>query len=259
MLTTYVVLGASVLMFISELVATRQEWTRVEGWWQRAIALNAFGFLTVFITGSALRGALSSHRLFRGERLGVVGGAVVGYLVMSFVNYWWHRLRHRSPFFWRWFHQLHHSAQRIELATTFYKHPIESIVDTLGAMVILYGVVGVSPAAAAGAMMMAGLLELFFHWNVKTPAWVGYIIQRPEAHCVHHEAGIHAYNYSDISLWDILFGTFKNPETWDGVCGLGYENELRLGEMLRGVDVTETPPEPPMTPPLRPLPQRVAA
>jgi sterol desaturase/sphingolipid hydroxylase (fatty acid hydroxylase superfamily) len=165
----------------------------------------------------------------------------VGYLVMSFVNYWWHRLRHKSDFFWRWFHQLHHSAQRIELITTFYKHPVESLVDSFGALVILFLVVGVSPAAASLALLLAGLLELFFHWNVKTPHWVGYIVQRPEAHLVHHEAGLHAYNYSDLAIWDILFGTFRNPRRWDATCGLGAENEQRVLEMLRGVDVTKQP------------------
>jgi len=240
MLTTIIVLAFAAVMLLIELIATRQRWAPSAGWFERALALNAFGFLTVFLFGAGLRGWLMRHRPWSAEGLGTVGGAVVGYLVMSFCNYWWHRLRHRSPFFWRWFHQLHHSAQRIELATTFYKHPIESLVDSLGGVVILYFVVGVSPAAAAGAMMLAGVLELFFHWNVKTPVWLGYLIQRPEAHCIHHEEGVHAYNYSDIALWDLLFGTFKNPRTWNGTCGFGAENEGRLLEMLAGVDVMQT-------------------
>ncbi len=230
-----------IVMFAIESKTVAQRWPKVAGWWPRAIVLNALGFVSIFLFGEGLRGWLQAHRLFDGEQLGTLGGAVVGYGVMSFVNYWWHRLRHRSDFFWRWFHQLHHSAQRIELITTFYKHPVESLVDSFGALVILYMVVGVSPAAASIALMMAGLLELFFHWNVKTPQWVGYIIQRPEAHRVHHEAGLHGYNYSDLSLWDILFGTFRNPREWNGTCGIGAENEQRLAEMLRGVDVTKNP------------------
>ena len=54
---------------------------------------------------------------------------------------------------------------------------------------------------------------MFQHWNVKTPRWLGYIIQRPESHGLHHELGVHARNYSDFPLWDMLMGTFVNPET----------------------------------------------
>jgi sterol desaturase/sphingolipid hydroxylase (fatty acid hydroxylase superfamily) len=231
-----------IVMFAIESKAVAQRWPETAGWWPRALLLNALGFSGLLLFGEGLRSWLSAHRLFHGERLGVVGGAVVGYLVMSFFNYWWHRLRHTSDFVWRWFHQLHHSAQRIELLTTFYKHPVESLVDGFGALVILYLVVGVSPAAAGVALLLAGVLELFFHWNVKTPHWLGYLIQRPEAHLVHHEAGLHAFNYSDLAIWDILFGTFRNPRQWQATCGLGAANEQRLGEMLRGVDVTKQPP-----------------
>jgi len=40
---------------------------------------------------------------------------------------------------------------------------------------------------------------------------MGYFIQRPEAHCVHHRLGFHYHNFADLSLWDMLFGTFRNP------------------------------------------------
>lgn len=57
---------------------------------------------------------------------------------------------------------------------------------------------------------------------------------------MHHQEGVHAYNYGDLPLWDILFGTFRNPLSWNAKCGLGSENEQRLPEMLRGIDVSAT-------------------
>jgi sterol desaturase/sphingolipid hydroxylase (fatty acid hydroxylase superfamily) len=42
------------------------------------------------------------------------------------------------------------------------------------------------------------------------PHWLGYAIQRPEAH-YRHRAGYPARNYASLALWDILFGTFDNP------------------------------------------------
>jgi sterol desaturase/sphingolipid hydroxylase (fatty acid hydroxylase superfamily) len=102
---------------------------------------------------------------------------------------------------------------------------------------ILYLLVGVQPQTAAYAVLLSGLAELFYHWNVATPHWLGYIVQRPESHCVHHQQGLHWYNFSDLPLWDMMFGTFRNPRQWDATCGLGPDNEHRLVDMLGGVDL----------------------
>jgi sterol desaturase/sphingolipid hydroxylase (fatty acid hydroxylase superfamily) len=69
---------------------------------------------------------------------------------------------------------------------------------------------------------------------------MGFLFQRPESHLVHHAQGLHDYNYSDLPLWDILFGTFRNPREWNGRCGFGDANEHRIVEMLLGVDVSHT-------------------
>jgi sterol desaturase/sphingolipid hydroxylase (fatty acid hydroxylase superfamily) len=178
--------------------------------------------------------------LWNTQALGITGSAVIGYLVITFIYYWWHRARHQNHFLWRWIHQVHHSPQRIEVITSFYKHPLELIVNSILSSTILYMLVGVDPKAGSLAILLTGLAELFYHWNVKTPYWLGFIFQRPESHCVHHQEGLHKYNYSDLPLWDILFGTFLNPKTFEAKCGFGPERELRLGKMLMGVDVYAT-------------------
>jgi sterol desaturase/sphingolipid hydroxylase (fatty acid hydroxylase superfamily) len=96
--------------------------------------------------------------------------------------------------------------------------------------------VGVTAPAAALAVGSTGLAELLYHWNVRTPRWLGWVFQRPESHCVHHQAGLHAFNYSDLPLWDALFGTLHNPRVWQGRCGFG-EAEHKLAEMLRGAEI----------------------
>jgi sterol desaturase/sphingolipid hydroxylase (fatty acid hydroxylase superfamily) len=138
---------------------------------------------------------------------------------------------------WRVFHQVHHSPQRIEIITSFYKHPLEIVVNGVLSSAILYLLVGLGPDAAAGAVALSGLAELFYHWNVPTPHWLGYLFQRPESHCVHHQEGLHSYNFSDLPVWDMLFGTFRNPRRWDARCGFGPEREPLLGQMLLGTDV----------------------
>jgi len=80
---------------------------------------------------------------------------------------------------------------------------------------------------------MLGLIE---HTNVKTPRWLGYIVQRPEMHCIHHERGVHAYNYG-TPIWDMLFGTYRNPRTWAGQVGFWDGASKRTFAMLAGRDV----------------------
>jgi sterol desaturase/sphingolipid hydroxylase (fatty acid hydroxylase superfamily) len=115
---------------------------------------------------------------------------------------------------------------------------LEILINCFLTSVILYLIVGLGPAAASGSVLLSGLGELFYHWNFRTPRWIGYFIQRPESHCLHHEEGIHHYNYSDLPLWDMLFGTFSNPNLWQGRCGLGAGNEGKVMRMLVGTDVT---------------------
>lgn len=74
-------------------------------------------------------------------------------------------------------------------------------------------------AAGTDAAALAGLanfgLAPFQHGQVATPRWLGYRVQRPEAHCLHHQRDVHARNIGDLWLWDLLFGTFAKPATLD--------------------------------------------
>jgi sterol desaturase/sphingolipid hydroxylase (fatty acid hydroxylase superfamily) len=236
------VLGAGLLMFACEAVHPGRRWPHVAGWWLRGALLNGAQVGVVLLAGFAWDGWMVRHRPWSVDALGPVGGALLGYLVITFVYYWWHRWRHYSDFLWRWLHQLHHTPQRIEVLAAFYKHPFELLANSVLSSVVLYLGVGVSPEAAAGATLLSGLGELFYHWNVETPHWLGFIVQRPESHCLHHQEGVHAYNYGDLPLWDMLFGTFRNPRRWQARCGLGADNEPRLLELLAGVDVNEAQP-----------------
>ncbi|HRI17580.1 MAG TPA: sterol desaturase family protein, partial [Burkholderiaceae bacterium] len=80
-------------------------------------------------------------------------------------------------------------------------------------------VLGLTPLAAAWVGYIAAFHGLFQHWNVRTPQWLGFFIQRPESHCVHHRQGVHAWNYGDFPLWDLLAGSLRNPREFNGRCG----------------------------------------
>ncbi len=238
MLIPAIVLLIAALMFAYEARCQGRDWPQVSGWWLRACLLNGAQAGTVYLAGLTWDRYLLEHQSWSLHSLGNTAGGLLGYLVITFIFYWWHRLRHKSDFLWRWVHQIHHSPQRLEIITAFYKHPFELIADSVLCSLILYPLLGLNPTAAAYAVLLSALAELFYHWNISTPYWVGFIFQRPESHCVHHQDGLHAYNYADLPLWDMLFGTFRNPKAWKGKCGLGEEGEHRLFEMLLGVDVS---------------------
>jgi sterol desaturase/sphingolipid hydroxylase (fatty acid hydroxylase superfamily) len=235
------VLAVGLAMLIVERRIAARAWPRVDGWWPRAIAANLVQAAIAVIAGLAWDGWMIRQQPWSLASLGIFTQAIIGYLVITFVYYWWHRWRHDVPMLWRWLHQLHHSPQRIELITSFYKHPLEIILNSVLSSAIVYLVVGLEPVAAALAVTLTGLAEFVYHWNVTTPHWLGYIIQRPESHCVHHQEGLHHYNYADLPLWDMLFGTFLNPIEWDERCGFGPVAEHRVKDMLLGRLVDDVP------------------
>lgn len=232
MSTIWIVGSAGLVMLALECVFPRRRWPARALWWLRAALALAVQ------AGIVLLGAVTWDRVLPGfapwrlDGLGVVAGAVAGYVVITFIYYWWHRVRHSSDTLWRVFHQLHHSPARLELAATFYKHPLEILANGLLSSAILALLVGATPEQTALAITLTGVAELFYHWNVKTPYWLGFLVQRPESHCLHHARSRHDCNYSDLPVWDMLFGTFRNPRRDEAVCGFSERNEQRVLDML---------------------------
>jgi sterol desaturase/sphingolipid hydroxylase (fatty acid hydroxylase superfamily) len=156
----------------------------------------------------------------------------MNFLLSMFGFYGWHRIRHESDFLWRVTHQFHHSPSRIETITAFYKHPLEVIADTWLNLALSFLVLGVSVEAFVAHTACIAASQFFVHMNFATPRWVGYFIQRPEMHRIHHEFGVHKNNYADLPLWDMLFGTYRNPENVNVDCGFEAHREARVLDML---------------------------
>jgi sterol desaturase/sphingolipid hydroxylase (fatty acid hydroxylase superfamily) len=231
-----------VLLLVLERLFPARPLPKVKGWLLKGIVFFVLtgAMASVFPALAAM--AVGKHTLDL-KGLGVVPGALVGYLVADAVGYAIHRLLHNVPWLWRWTHQMHHSAERLDVAGSAYFHPLDNVAQGLtniGAIMIL----GLTPGAAALAGFLGFFAGTFQHMNVRTPRWLGYVIQRPEAHAVHHTRGVHAYNYGAFPLWDIVLGTFRNPATfpsdpagfWDGASN-------KVGAMLIGRDVGEPRPE----------------
>ena len=233
-----VIIGIGALMCGIETINPGRLWPKVPGWYGRALFLNFAQFLIVCTASRAWNVWFAKLPLIRIEQyVGAVTAGFIGYFLITFIFYWWHRARHEINFLWVRLHQIHHSAQRLEVLTAFYKNPLEILCNSMMMSIVLYCFLGMSPIAAGITTLLTGLGELFYHWNVKTPYWVGFIFQRPESHCIHHKRGWHTQNYSDLPIWDMLFGTFHNPKSFEKLCGFKDNRESRLLEMLLGRDV----------------------
>lgn len=229
MLIPIIIVGLSLI--ILERMIPDQKLPHVKGWWIRVLIVNLLQ-LGVIITGKYTWDQwLAETRLFNLDTPAPLGG-LLAYLVVTFIFYWWHRWRHTIPLFWLLFHQLHHSPNRIETITSFYKHPLEIVCNALLIGSVNHILLGLDLEAAAWCLLYSSLGEYFYHLNIRTPHWIGYFFQRPEMHRIHHQRGKHYYNFSDIPLWDMLFGTFKNPKTYQGKCGFKPEREVKLLKIL---------------------------
>jgi sterol desaturase/sphingolipid hydroxylase (fatty acid hydroxylase superfamily) len=203
------------------------------------------GLLFFSITGAvnAALPALLAHAV--GDRaplslsgLGTVLGGVAGFLVADFIGYWIHRAMHRVPFLWRWAHQMHHSAERMDLAGMTYAHPFDTLL-VFGLTGLATALLGLSPAAGALAGFLGYATAVIQHVNMKTPRWLGYVLMRPTQHGLHHERGLHSFNFGSFALWDILFGTFRNPDQFPEEYGFWDGASAEVGSMLLGRDVAE--------------------
>ena len=72
------------------------------------------------------------------------------------------------------FHQIHHSASRIETITSFYKHPLEIATNAILISLICVGIFGMDPAAIAVLNLLTCVAE-FFHVldGIETGHFVG--------------------------------------------------------------------------------------
>jgi sterol desaturase/sphingolipid hydroxylase (fatty acid hydroxylase superfamily) len=227
------------LLVAVELLRPARRFEAVRGWRLKCLVFMPIVVAISSIIPYAMSGLIADIKLLPGDRLGVAGGTVVGILVSELVVYWAHRLHHGVPVLWRWIHQLHHSAERVDVFGSAYFHPFEIIEGTVVGVVLFNLVLGLAPEAAVLAALWQAFNGVFQHGNITTPVWLGYFIQRPEAHGVHHQRGVHAFNYANLPLWDILFGTFRNPPTWQGEAGFYSGSSKHTLRMLLGRDVAD--------------------
>lgn len=204
--------------------------------WRTIGALFFVAFSAVsFYLPLALPPAWFEASLLPGASLGLAGGTVLGYLAVSLVGYAWHRAAHASPLLWRLFHQAHHAPKRLDVSSAAIFHPTEMVFYTLMPLAVTTLVLGLDPLAAGFVGLISTFNAVFQHANLATPRGLTWIMQRPEAHSIHHAE--HAHNYGDFPLWDRLFGTYREGVGFRPEAGFAAEASRRWWAMACFRDV----------------------
>ncbi len=203
-LTLALIPGFLVLDFIVQ----KRKYDKSRHWRARGLFVTVAIF---FFTGEVAAfwgGVIGDFHLLDASGLGL-WGAPVAVLVYVIVHYTYHRAAHEWTWLWRAGHQMHHSAESLDAFGAYYLHPFDA------AMFATLEQRGVLPAI--GRQCGGG------HFGHPVPD-----LQRPVPACepenadlaglCHpasgkpqhppHARGVHRYNYADLPVIDMLFGTF---------------------------------------------------
>jgi sterol desaturase/sphingolipid hydroxylase (fatty acid hydroxylase superfamily) len=218
--------------------------------------VNAAGILSVFAVSYGASGAIQwllGHAIAPAPAAAEASVAIalvmaVCYWVMYDLGYWLaHWLMHRIPVLWE-FHKVHHSAEVLTPLTEWRQHPVELFLFPLctGLTVgVVFGtaehLLGLQRQGLSlfwiNMLLLAYSMTLLHlrHSHVWIPVrgWLGYVIQSPAHHQIHHSTDPKHFNKNlgyGLSLWDWAFRTLYIPGKREVLeFGLGAESREHDG------------------------------
>ena len=233
-----ITIGLIPALILVDLIVRGRKHDSTRFWRLRATAVTIAVFYFAGFVAVSWGTLLGDFHLFDGSGLGTWGGAALGILVYQFLHYWYHRTAHEVDWLWYAGHQMHHSAESLDAFGAYYMHPFDVFMFTTLGSLVFFPLLGLTVEAGVIGAFFLTFNAMFQHMSIRTPRWLGYFIQRPESHSVHHARGIHRYNYADLPLWDMIFGTFRNPEGFQKEQGFYKGASERIPEMLAMRDVS---------------------
>ena len=230
------VLGIYAALILLEALFPARPLPKVRGWRTRALVVFAGYFFLSSYLPLLWGDTLANLQLFDLQAVDPFAAAALGVLLFELFVYAWHRAMHETQWLWRGFHQMHHSAERMDIFGAFYFSPLDTLGFTFFSSMALT-ILGLPAKAVTYYLYATMFLASIQHTNIRTPQWLGYVVQRPESHSLHHARGIHRYNYSDLPLWDVVFGTFRNPKDFMPEAGFDGASSAQIGQMLLFRDI----------------------
>ena len=163
-------------------------------------------------------------------------------LLFDFWTYWWHRINHEIPFFWK-IHRVHHSDAKMDVTTANRFHIGEIFFSSVFRIILILAFGAKLWHLAIYESLMFPIVQ-FHHANIGVTAWTDRILRilivTPAMHKVHHSRIMKETNSnytSFLSLWDRIFCTFrlrrKPHEIHFGLEELDDEKHQSLSGLIR--------------------------
>jgi sterol desaturase/sphingolipid hydroxylase (fatty acid hydroxylase superfamily) len=161
---------------------------------------------------------------------------LIAFVAEDLRYYWWHRISHRSRWFWA-SHVVHHSSQHFNLSTNLR----QSWTSQFSGLILLnvpLAYLGFHPGTVALAFTVNLLYQFWIHTEAiqRLPDWFEWLLNTPSHHRVHHASNPRYLdaNYAGVlMIWDRLFGSFvpeceEEPVRYGLVHDLASFNPVRI-------------------------------
>jgi sterol desaturase/sphingolipid hydroxylase (fatty acid hydroxylase superfamily) len=166
--------------------------------------------------------------------------ALISFILMDYVYWWWHWANHRLPFFWR-FHNVHHTDLDMDVTTAARFH-FGEIFFSIGFLSLAVLVFGIAALAFVAFYITFEAATCFHHSNWRLPIGLeralNLIMVTPRMHGIHHSIVERETNSNWGTIfcwWDKLHGTLRCDIPQDaitiGVAAYRDEHELTLGRL----------------------------
>jgi sterol desaturase/sphingolipid hydroxylase (fatty acid hydroxylase superfamily) len=165
----------------------------------------------------------------------------LGFLLLDWTLYLWHRLNHRVPWLWR-FHLVHHTDLDLDASTAFRFHAGELLL-AVGWRMLQVAAIGPSPALLLVYEVVTQAATVFHHSNWRLPhaaeRALNTVLVTPRMHGIHHSV-VEDETNSNWSVvftwWDRLHGTLRLDVPHEaltiGLPAWRDPRELTLAELL---------------------------
>jgi sterol desaturase/sphingolipid hydroxylase (fatty acid hydroxylase superfamily) len=216
-----VIAGAFVLFLLSETLAPlrrqRESKLRRVG---RNMVMAGLGLATIELLQIPVLLPVSKWVMTR--RIGLIHwlrleglpATIAVILLLDYTLWFWHRVNHRAPFFWR-FHSVHHVDLDMDASTALRFH-FGELGFSVGFRALQIVALGASPLPVAVYQLLLFAAILFHHSNTRLPVALERVLVRlivtPRMHGIHHSD---YRNETDsnwaslLSAWDYLHGTIR--------------------------------------------------
>ncbi len=149
------------------------------------------------------------------------------FVLQDFLYYWFHRTSHRVRWLWA-SHVAHHSSRLMNFSTAFR----QSLTYPLSGMWLFWlplVLLGFAPTLVLAVVAINLGFQFFVHTRAgKHWGWLGYVLNTPAWHRVHHACN-DVYidkNFAGVLvIWDRLFGSFE-PEHAEIPCRFGITDDF---------------------------------